>query len=121
MKKTLFLSIAILMLIGCSKDDENWTELNDSNIVGYWSTGIEGMHKFLSFKEDGTGSFGIYSNANLISMQIFNYTVTDNRIYIDDTYPKEKTPYYIDCKISNNTLKVENGEEAGTYEKLEYD
>lgn len=63
MKNILFTLFAILILTSCSKDEEDWTELNSNNIIGYWSTGIEGTHKLLSFDEDGTGSFGIYSNA----------------------------------------------------------
>nr|2M4L_A Chain A, protein BT_0846 [Bacteroides thetaiotaomicron VPI-5482] len=96
---------------------EDWTELNSNNIIGYWSTGIEGTHKLLSFDEDGTGSFGIYSNATPISFQMFDYKIEEGRIYIYDVYPDEKTPYYLDCKISGTTLKVETGSEAGTYKK----
>lgn len=56
MKNILFTLFAILILTSCSKDEEDWTELNSNNIIGYWSTGIEGTHKLLSFDEDGTGS-----------------------------------------------------------------
>lgn len=42
------------------------------------------------------------------------------RFTSNDVFPKGKSPYYLDCKISNNKLKIENGEESGTYEKLEY-
>ena len=66
MKNILFTLFAILILTSCSKDKEDWTELNSNSIIGYWSTGIEGTHKLLSFDEDGTGSFGIYSNATPI-------------------------------------------------------
>ncbi len=90
------------------------------NIVGNWSTGIKGSHKFLNFGDDDKGSFGIYSNADPISFQTFKYKVEDSKIYIYDVFPKGKSPYYLDCKISNNKLKIENGEESGTYEKLEY-
>ena len=69
---------------------------------------------------DDKGSFGIYSNADPISFQTFKYKVEDSKIYIYDVFPKGKSPYYLDCKISNNKLKIENGEESGTYEKLEY-
>ena len=99
MKNILFTLFAILILTSCSKDDDNWIELNENNIVGNWSTGIKGSHKFLNFGDDDKGSFGIY---------------------IYDVFPKGKSPYYLDCKISNNKLKIENGEESGTYEKLEY-
>ena len=111
---------AILILTSCSKDDDNWIELNENNIVGNWSTGIKGSHKFLNFGDDDKGSFGIYSNADPISFQTFKYKVEDSKIYIYDVFPKGKSPYYLDCKISNNKLKIENGEESGTYEKLEY-
>lgn len=117
MKNILFTLFAILILTSCSKDEEDWTELNSNNIIGYWSTGIEGAHKLLSFDEDGTGSFGIYSNATPISFQMFDYKIEEGRIYIYDVYPDEKTPYYLDCKISGTTLKVETGSEAGTYKK----
>ena len=110
MKNILFTLFAILILTSCSKDDDNWIELNENNIVGNWSTGIKGSHKFLNFGDDDKGSFGIYSNADPISFQTFKY----------DVFPKGKSPYYLDCKISNNKLKIENGEESGTYEKLEY-
>lgn len=120
MKKVLFLLVTILVFASCSKDDEDWIELNDNNIVGNWSTGVEGMHKFLNFKEDGSGSFGIYSNATSVSFQTFDYKVEGDRIYIYDTYPKEYSPYYLNCKISHKTLKVEDGTEAGTYNKLDY-
>ena len=103
-----------------SQDDDNWIELNENNIVGNWSTGIKGSHKFLNFGDDDKGSFGIYSNADPISFQTFKYKVEDSKIYIYDVFPKGKSPYYLDCKISKNKLKIENGEESGTYEKLEY-
>ena len=120
MKNILFTLFAILILTSCSKDDDNWIELNENNIVGNWSTGIKGSHKFLNFGDDDKGSFGIYSNADPISFQSFKYKVEDSKIYIYDVFPKGKSPYYLDCKISNNKLKIENGEESGTYEKLEY-
>ncbi|MEO3422307.1 membrane lipoprotein lipid attachment site-containing protein, partial [Bacteroides xylanisolvens] len=120
MKNILFTLFAILILTSCSKDDDNWIELNENNIVGNWSTGIKGSHKFLNFGDDDKGSFGIYSNADPISFQTFKYKVEDSKIYIYDVFPKGKSPYYLDCKISNNKLKIENGEESGTYEKLEY-
>lgn len=41
MKNILFTLFAILILTSCSKDEEDWTELNSNNIIGYWSTGIE--------------------------------------------------------------------------------
>ena len=37
--------------------------------------------------------------------------------YYENEYTDEKTPYYLDCKISGTTLKVETGSEAGTYKK----
>ena len=46
MKNILFTLFAILVLTSCSKDDDNWIELNENNIVGNWSTGIKGSHKF---------------------------------------------------------------------------
>ena len=48
MKNILFTLFAILILTSCSKDEEDWTELNSNNIIVYWSTGIEGNHKLLS-------------------------------------------------------------------------
>lgn len=42
MKNILFTLFAILILTSCSKDDDNWIELNENNIVGNWSTGIKG-------------------------------------------------------------------------------
>ena len=89
MKNILFTLFAILILTSCSKDEEDWTELNSNNIIGYWSTGIEGTHKLLSFDEDGTGSFGIYSNATPISFQMFDYKIEEGRIYIYDVYKKQ--------------------------------
>ena len=120
MKNILFTLFAILVLTSCSKDDDNWIELNENNIVGNWSTGIKGSHKFLNFGDDDKGSFGIYSNADPISFQTFKYKIEDNKIYIYDVFPKDKSSYYLDCKISNNKLKIESGEDSGTYEKLEY-
>jgi len=75
MKNILFTLFAILILTSCSKDDDNWIELNENNIVGNWSTGIKGSHKFLNFGDDDKGSFGIYSNADPISFQTFKYKV----------------------------------------------
>ena len=34
MKNILFTLFAILILTSCSKDDDNWIELNENNIVG---------------------------------------------------------------------------------------
>lgn len=65
MKNILFTLFAILILTSCSKDDDNWIELNENNIVGNWSTGIKGSHKFLNFGDDDKGSFGIYSNVQI--------------------------------------------------------
>ena len=72
MKNILFTLFAILILTSCSKDDDNWIELNENNIVGNWSTGIKGSHKFLNFGDDDKGSFGIYCNADPISFQRSN-------------------------------------------------
>ena len=55
MKNILFTLFAILILTSCSKDDDNWIELNENNIVGNWSTGIKGSHKFLNFGDDDKG------------------------------------------------------------------
>lgn len=88
MKNILFTLFAILILTSCSKDDDNWIELNENNIVGNWSTGIKGSHKFLNFGDDDKGSFGIYSNADPISFQTFKYKVEDSKIYIYDVFPK---------------------------------
>lgn len=114
------MAVLTVIISGCSKDDNDWTNLNENNIVGNWSTGFEGMHKFLNFDEDGTGSFGIYSNANPTYFQSFKYTIEDSKIYIFDIFPKGKSPYYLDCKISSDKLKVESGDESGTYDKLDY-
>jgi len=91
MKNILFTLFAILILTSCSKDDDNWIELNENNIVGNWSTGIKGSHKFLNFGDDDKGSFGIYSNADPISFQTFKYKVEDSKIYIYDVFPKGKS------------------------------
>ena len=38
MKNILFTLFAILILTSCSKDDDNWIELNENNIVGNWGS-----------------------------------------------------------------------------------
>ena len=44
MKKILFLMILFfpIVLSSCSSDDDDWIDLNSEDIVGTWSTGIEG-------------------------------------------------------------------------------
>ena len=46
-----------IVLGGCSSDDDDWMDLDSKHLVGTWSTGTEGTHKYLKFENDGTGYY----------------------------------------------------------------
>ena len=51
MKKILFFMILLcpIVLGGCSSDDDDWMDLDSKHLVGTWSTGTEGTHKYLTY------------------------------------------------------------------------
>lgn len=50
MKNILFTLFAILILTSCSKDEEDWTELNSNNIIGYWSNRNRRYAQIIKFR-----------------------------------------------------------------------
>jgi len=117
MKKILLLSALILGLIGCSSDDDNWNVPTKSDLTqGSWSTGITGMHKYLSFEEDNTGYFAIYNGATLSSHYLFNYEIKNGEITFE--HQLNGTKSISKCSISGDKLQIEEGAESGVYEKI---
>ena len=50
-----------IVLGGCSSDDDDWMDLDSKHLVGTWSTGTEGTHKYLKFENDGTGYYALFN------------------------------------------------------------
>ena len=98
MKKILFLMILFfpIVLSSCSSDDDDWIDLNSEDIVGTWSTGIEGTHKYIKFESDGTGYYALLKLKG------------QKRVW--------------ECLFSKDILKIKDGSlENGTYKRLGYD
>lgn len=126
MKKGLFFLMVLLIPMfigGCSSDDdkEEWTELNPNELIGSWSTGIEGIHKYLRFEEDGTGYYALLNGSTFTTNYLFDYEISGNNISIKITYSEpsgltgEKKVW--NCLFSKNALKIQDGQESGTYKK----
>ena len=69
MKKNLYFVLILLfpILLGlgsCSSSDDDWIDLNSEEIIGTWSTGTEGVHKYLKFENDGTGYYALLNGAD---------------------------------------------------------
>ena len=69
MKKLLFFMILLcpIVLGGCSSDDDDWMDLDSKHLVGTWSTGTEGTHKYLKFENDGTGYYALLNGASFLT------------------------------------------------------
>ena len=52
---------------GCSSDDDDWMDLDSKHLVGTWSTGTEGTHKYLKFENDGTGYYALLNGASFLT------------------------------------------------------
>ena len=129
MKKILFLMILFfpIVLSSCSSDDDDWIDLNSEDIVGTWSTGIEGTHKYIKFESDGTGYYALLSGATFVSNYLFTYQISGDKINIQITYSdngnKLKGQKRVwECLFSKDVLKIKDGSlENGTYKRLGYD
>ena len=74
MKKILFFMILLcpIVLGGCSSDDDDWMDLDSKHLVGTWSTGTEGTHKYLKFENDGTGYYALLNGASFLTNYLFS-------------------------------------------------
>ena len=72
MKKILIIKILLcpIVLGGCSSDDD-WMDLDLKHLVGTWSTGTEGTHKYLKFENDGTGYYALLNGASFLTYYLF--------------------------------------------------
>lgn len=124
MKKILFAMMVVLLLAGCSKDDEKAAEeLTKDKIIGSWSTGSSDLHKYIDFDADNTGYYGYMSGANIISNYTFDYSISKNQIIVKVKYSDDKSMIgkvkTWDCRLSGSTLNIANESENGIYKKLE--
>ena len=60
-----------IVLGGCSSDDDDWMDLDSKHLVGTWSTGTEGTHKYLKFENDGTGYYALLNGASFLTNYLF--------------------------------------------------
>ena len=125
MKNTLFLLVIVLsaMLISCSKDDGSSTPITKSAIIGKWSTGVEGIHKYITFESDGTGFYALFNGGSMGQNYLFSYEIiSDESISIEITYSENerligRTKLW-NCSLSGDKLMIENETEEGIYGKL---
>ncbi|SBW05595.1 hypothetical protein [uncultured Dysgonomonas sp.] len=124
MKKLLLLLLIFPLFISCGGDDEKefGKEINSKDIVGSWSTGVEGTHKYISFDEDNTGFYALYSGATIVSSYTFDYVLTGNQISLKIKYSFNENLIgkmkVWDCELSSKSFKVKNEAEAGAYTKI---
>lgn len=71
---------------GCSSDDDDWMDLDSKHLVGTWSTGTEGTHKYLKFENDGTGYYALLNGASFLTNYLFTYEISGDNINIEITY-----------------------------------
>lgn len=125
MKKLLF-SIAILpiiLLTGCSSsDDDTSIPISQSAIIGKWSTGTNGIHKYIEFESNGRGFYSLFNDGTTGQNYTFSYSVSDKNINIKIIYSETqgligKSKLW-NCVFSGDKLKIENETENGTYKKL---
>lgn len=87
MKKLLFYDFIVSNSIGgCSSDDDDWMDLDSKHLVGTWSTGTEGTHKYLKFENDGTGYYALLNGASFLTNYLFTYEISGDNINIEITY-----------------------------------
>ena len=114
MKKLLFFMILLcpIVLGGCSSDDDDWMDLDSKHLVGTWSTGTEGTHKYLKFENDGTGYYALLNGASFLTNYLFTYEISG-----DNMLKGQKKVW--ECLFSKDILKIKNGSEDGTYKRVE--
>ena len=108
----------------CSSSDDDWIDLNSEEIIGTWSTGTEGVHKYLKFENDGTGYYALLNGADFATNYLFTYKISGNNINIVITYSDggnklEGQERVWECLFSKDVLKISNGQESGTYKRIE--
>lgn len=69
-----------IVLGGCSSDDDDWMDLDSKHLVGTWSTGTEGTHKYLKFENDGTGYYALLNGASFLTNYLFTYEISGDNI-----------------------------------------
>lgn len=124
MKKILFLMAILPMMLftACSSDDdEPQILLSKSAIIGKWSTGTSGIHKYVDFDSDGTGYYALFNGTNIGQNYLFSYKVSDKSITIEITYSETKgiigKVKQWNCNLSENILTIENETENGVYKR----
>ena len=126
MTKILFFMILLcpIVLGGCSSDDDDWMDLDSKHLVGTWSTGTEGTHKYLKFENDGTGYYALLNGASFLTNYLFTYEISGDNINIEITYSDDGNKLkgqkkVWECLFSKDILKIKNGSEDGTYKRVE--
>lgn len=129
MKKNLYFVLILLFTIllglgGCSSSDDDWIDLNSEEIIGTWSTGTESVRKYLKFENDGTGYYALLNGADFATNYLFTYKISANNINIVITYSDGGNKLngqerVWECLFSKDVLKITNGQESGTYKRIE--
>lgn len=124
MKKLLLFFIIVPFLFSCGGDDESFDdEITSKDIVGSWSTGVEGTLKYISFDEGNSGFFALYSGAKLVSSYTFDYVISEGQISIKIKFSLDKdligkTKSW-DYELSAKSLRIKNEAESGAYSRIE--
>lgn len=125
MKKLLLLLLIFPLFISCGGDDEDELskEITSKDLIGSWSTGVEGTHKYISFDEGNSGFYALYSGAKIVSSYTFDYVLSGNQISLKIKYSFDenligKTKVW-NCELSSKSFKIKNESEVGTYSRME--
>ncbi len=126
MKRTLFLLLTTLALIGCSKDDDGKDELYErpvteseleSGTATYEQWGESAMH-YLIFK-DKTVSIFDYKAYGESSIDSYKYEIVGDSIYFIDTFHNIQKSAYIcyihlgsEIKVEKDPIFIEEGENS---------
>ncbi|MEG1839378.1 MAG: hypothetical protein RR220_08840 [Bacteroidaceae bacterium] len=127
MKKALFLLaiLPVFLFMACSSIDNNpKIPITKSSIIGKWSTGTKGIHKYLEFESNGTGCYASYNEDKMEQNYFFSYEISNEIISITITHAnigKElvgSTKLW-NCTLAGYNLIIENGTENGVYKRIE--
>lgn len=114
--------LPMILFTACSSDDdEPQIPLSKSAIIGKWSTGTSGIHKYIDFDSDGTGYYALFNGTNIGQNYLFSYNVSDESITIEITYSESKgiigKVKQWNCSLTENSLTIENETENGVYKR----
>ena len=112
-KKWLFLSAAILFLVGCSKDFLTLDNPNQTTVVKFWQSekdleqGVAATYKMLS--EESDGSYYMRTNPQLTEGRTENYTVST------DVIGRYEIGSYVNTISSNNSYQIYGAQYRGIF------